>query len=173
MKKFLGLYIIALTIIAYPTVALTENGSNKREIKAIYVSLADHYAGILAFEKYRDEMHYADYVIKKMDSWPELRAYFMSGEADIAFILSPMAIDMFLEKPNFRWVGLMHRDGNALAINGVLGEHVKLHPERLLRKPTNNLSDAWDLKYRQLLSALHISRNDLWSKKNDNFRFSN
>ena len=61
----------------------------KQTIKAIYIPLADHYAGIVAYEKYRDKMQKADYVIKRMKSWPLLRAHFMSGEADLAYIICP------------------------------------------------------------------------------------
>ena len=93
---------------------------NRKTIKAIYIPLADHYPGIVAYEKYRDQMKHADYQIERMKSWPLLRAYFMSGEVDMAYIICPQAMDMFREKPNFRWVSLLHRDGNALALHECL-----------------------------------------------------
>ena len=96
----------------------------KQPIKAIYIPLADHYPGIVAYERYRDSMQRADYRIERMKSWPLLRACFMSGRADVAFIICPQAMDMYRERPDFRWVSLMHRDGNALAINGLLDERV-------------------------------------------------
>ena len=117
----------------------------KKAIKAIYVALADHYAGIVAYEKYRDQMKKADYVIEKIKSWPELRAYFMSGEVDMAYIISPMAMDMFFEKPDFRWVALMHRDGNALAINDLINKHVGLPQNRINRKPDGKVADAYTI----------------------------
>lgn len=33
---------------------------NKQVLNAIYIPLADHYAAIVAFEKYRDEMKHAE-----------------------------------------------------------------------------------------------------------------
>ncbi len=48
----------------------------------------------------------------------------------MAYIISPMAMDMFAQKPDFRWVSLMHRDGNALAINDLLNADVQLPKER-------------------------------------------
>lgn len=60
-------------------------------IKAIYIPLADHYAGIVAYEKYRAEMKAADYTIEQMKNWDLLRAYFRTGEVDLAFIICPMA----------------------------------------------------------------------------------
>lgn len=115
----------------------------RQPIKALYVALADHYAGIVAFEKYRDEMVKADYTIVKMKSWPLLRGYFTSGNADLAYILCPMAMDMFDERPNFRWVSLLHRDGNALAINDLLSSSVDLPQERIKRKPDQRVAAAF------------------------------
>jgi len=77
-----------------------------------------------------------------MKSWPLLRARFMSGEVDVAYIICPMAMDMFDEKPNFRWVSLLHRDGNALAINDLLNQEVNLPPERAKRKPDDKVAQA-------------------------------
>jgi NitT/TauT family transport system substrate-binding protein len=51
-------------------------------------------------------------------------------------------MDMFQEQPNFRWVSLMHRDGNAMAVNDVLAREVALTDERLDRKPTSKLANA-------------------------------
>ncbi len=120
-----------------------QEASTRQPIKAIYIPLADHYAGIVAYEKYSGQMKKADYSIERMKSWPLLRAYFMSGEVDMAYIICPQAMDMFREKPNFRWVSLMHRDGNALAINDLLNARVGLPEERLKRKPDAKVADAF------------------------------
>lgn len=114
----------------------------RQTIKAIYIPLADHYAGIVAYEKYRAQMKKADFQIERMKNWPLLRAYFMSGEVDVAFIICPMAMDMFSKKPNFRWVGLLHRDGNALAINDLLNDEVGLPADRSRRKPDAKVAGA-------------------------------
>ena len=37
--------------------------NEKVSVEAAYIPLADHYAGIVAFEKYRDEMKIADFSI--------------------------------------------------------------------------------------------------------------
>ncbi len=137
MKKvivFLASFIIGITVV---------NAQNKQVIKAIYIPLADHYAGVVAYEKYRDQMKKADYQIERMKSWPLLRAYFMSGEVDMAYIICPLAMDMFAKKPTFRWVSLLHRDGNALAINDLLNAEVKLPKDRLKRKPDEKVANAY------------------------------
>lgn len=116
--------------------------SQKQEIKALYIPLADHYASIVAFERYREQMEHADFKIKKMKSWDLLRAYFQSGEVEMAFVMSPLAMDMFNESPHFKWIGLMHRDGNALAINSLINEQVGLAKERSKRKPDSKVAQA-------------------------------
>ncbi len=48
-------------------------GQEKKVLKAIYIPLADHYAGIVAYENYRDKMNHADYEIERMKSWARRR----------------------------------------------------------------------------------------------------
>lgn len=142
MKK--GFFALAVFFIAYFLIGTTPvTATEKQPIKAIYIPLADHYAGIVAYEKYRGEMEKADYTIERMKSWPLLRAYFMSGEVDMAYIVCPMAMDMFAEKPGFRWVSLLHRDGNALAINDLLNADVNLPGDRKNRKPDEKVAQAY------------------------------
>ncbi len=138
MKKLIKFPVMCLFF-----VMITHIVESQETIKAIYIPLADHYAGIVAYEKYHDEMKLANYQIERMKSWPLLRAYFNSGEVDMAYIICPMAVDMFAENPNFRWVSLMHRDGNALAINDLLNNDVHLHKDRTLRKPDKKVADAF------------------------------
>lgn len=114
----------------------------KQKIHALYIPLADHYAALVAFERYRDQMEHADFQIEQMKNWDYLRAYFQSGEVDMAFVMSPLAMDMFNQKPHFRWIGLMHRDGNALAINDLINQLVQLAPERKDRKPDEKVAIA-------------------------------
>jgi len=121
----------------------------KQTIQALYIPLADHYAALVAYEKYRHKMKYADFMIRKMKNWNLLRAYFQSGEADMAYVMSPLAMDMYSEKPHFRWVGLMHRDGNALAINDLLNAEVQVAALRKDRKPDYKVAAALKKVYQQ------------------------
>ncbi|MEE8057373.1 MAG: ABC transporter substrate-binding protein [Pseudomonadales bacterium] len=119
--------------------------AEKMPVKAAYIPLADHYAGIVAYEKYRDQMKKADYSIKRMKSWPLLRAYFLDGQSDMAYVMSPLAMDMYRENPSFKWVGQMHRDGNALAINDLINKYVNLPSKRVNRKPDAKVAEAYTL----------------------------
>jgi len=114
----------------------------KQSVHALYIPLADHYAALVAYERYRSEMKYADFKITQMKSWNLLRAYFNSGTVDMAYVMSPLAMDMFYENPHFRWIGLIHRDGNALAINEIINAKVNLPALRKERKPDGKVAEA-------------------------------
>lgn len=126
------------------TVSAEEINPSKRiRIKAIGIPLADHYAGIVAFEKYKDQMEYADYQLMLLPGPELVAAYFRSEpDADIAFNVCPMVMDMFAKKQNFKWVSLIHRDGNALTINNLMNEKIKLHHDKSQRKPDARVADA-------------------------------
>lgn len=138
------LIFLLASLVVINTVSASENNKteNKQIIKALYIPLADHYAALVAFERYRKKMIYADFQIEQMKNWDFLRAYFQSGEVDMAFVMSPLAMDMFNKKPHFRWIGLMHRDGNALAINDIINEKVKLPTLRKDRLPDEKVAFA-------------------------------
>jgi len=128
----------------------------KKTIKALYIPLADHYAALVAYERYNKEMIYADFQIQQMKNWDLLRAYFQSGEVDMAYVMSPLAMDMYNEKPHFRWIGLMHRDGNALAINEILKSKINLPKLRAQRKPDNQVSQALRSIYEETGKPIQI-----------------
>ncbi len=133
---------VVITMVFVLTLSASAHTSERKEIKALYIPLADHYASIVAYERYRSEMQYADFQIEQMKNWDLLRAYFQSGDVDMAYVMSPLAMDMFSEKPHFRWIGLMHRDGNALAINDLLNGQVRLASLRRERKPDDKVAKA-------------------------------
>lgn len=114
----------------------------KESVHALYIPLADHYAALVAYERYAKEMKYADFKITQMKNWDLLRAYFQSGRADMAYVMSPMAMDMYSEKQHFKWIGLMHRDGSALAINDLIYKRVELAKNRADRKPDSKVADV-------------------------------
>jgi len=94
-------------------------------------------------------MKYADFKLTQMKNWDLLRAYFRSGEVDMAFVMSPLAMDMFRKKPNFRWIGLMHRDGNALAVNDLIKERINLPKKRINRKPDAQVAKTLKELYKE------------------------
>ncbi len=134
MKLF---YFIGVTIFI-----LSSSLFAKEKVHALYVPLADHYAAIVAYERYGSQMQYADFKIEQMENWDLLRAYFQSGEVDMAYVMSPLAMDMYFENPHFSWVGLMHRDGSALAINDMINESMKASSNSKNRYPDNTVANT-------------------------------
>lgn len=116
--------------------------TQKQIVNALYIPLADHYAALVAYERYHDKMQHADFRIEQMKSWDLLRARFKSDDADMAFVMSPLAMDMYHKDPSFRWIGLMHRDGNALAINDLITNKIQLPKLRADRKPDASIANA-------------------------------
>lgn len=143
--------------------SLTLADSRKQTIKALYIPLADHYAALVAYERYRSKMKYADFQIEQMKNWDLLRAYFQTNEVDMAYVMSPLAMAMYNQKPHFKWIGLMHRDGNALAINDLLNKHVQLLEHRKDRKPDGKVAQALLKAYQQNKVATQIGMPHLLS----------
>ncbi|MEA2029724.1 MAG: ABC transporter substrate-binding protein [Campylobacterota bacterium] len=124
--KNLSLMIFAITFLS----SLAH--SQKVKIKAVGIPLADHYAAIIAYEKYRDSMQKAKFELKILPGPNLVRRYFRSmPDTDIALTVAPMVMDMFAQKPNFRWISLLHRDGNALVVNNMLAKEIKIDDKNL------------------------------------------
>jgi len=112
-------------------------------ITAIGIPLADHYPAIVAYEKYRHLMQTAEFKLKLLPGPRLVRAYFFSEvDADIAFNVCPMVMDMFIQKPIFRWISLIHRDGNALTINKYICDQVDIPMDKRGRLPDDKVADA-------------------------------
>ena len=146
---------IALILLASSSLCVSANNV-KQSIHALYIPLADHYAALVAYERYRDKMIHADFSIEKMGNWDLLRAYFQTGEPDMAFVMSPLAMDMYREQPDFRWIGLMHRDGNALAINDLFNQQVNVPRLRKDRLPTAAIAAVLHQHYETTGQAVQI-----------------
>ncbi|MBC8402051.1 MAG: ABC transporter substrate-binding protein [Candidatus Marinimicrobia bacterium] len=140
----------ALAVTTTTLTGETPSSSSRQTIKAIYIPLADHYAIIVAHEKYRDKMKYAELQIEQFSGPHLIRPRFREGDIDIACTVCPQAMDMFLKKPNFRWISLMHRDGNALAINDLLNAEVQLPDKWIDRKPDDKVANAFVIAKKEL-----------------------
>ena len=160
-NKDLNILFLCSFLLASPLLSSAE--SSPQTIKALYIPLADHYAALVAYERYRKQMRHANFQIQQMKNWDLLRAYFQSGNVDMAFVMSPLAMDMYNEKPHFRWIGLMHRDGNALAINEVLNKEINLPERRVDRKPNKKVADALKKFYQIKQRATEIGMPHLLS----------
>lgn len=155
------IFVKLLTGLLFLTFSL--DAQEKQSVDALYIPLADHYAALVAYERYAKDMKYADFKILQMKSWDLLRARFQSGEVDMAYVMSSLAMDMYSENPHFKWIGLMHRDGNALAINDFINERVHLPPLRKDRKPDSKVANALKEMHEENKKATYISMPHLLS----------
>ena len=143
-QKILWIILLSFSCLCATRTVSAGTVLKKVRIKAIGIPLADHYAAIVAYEKYRHEMKYADFQLLLLPGPKLVRYYFRSEpDADIAFNVCPMVMDMFSERPDFRWISLIHRDGNALAINKLLNRKVHLVGQKNTRKPDSKVADAF------------------------------
>ena len=149
-KNHYFLLTLFLFIVITTPISSFADSPTKQTIKALYIPLADHYAALVAYERYKGQMIYADFQILQMKNWDLLRAYFRSGDVDMAYVMSPLAMDMYSKRPDFKWIGLMHRDGNALAINRLIKDKIDLAGKRINRKPNKQVAVT--------LSELHQKR---------------
>ena len=131
--------------------------ANKHNLHALYIPLADHYAAIVAYERYAQKMRYTNFSIEQMPNWDLLRAKFQSNMADMAYAMAPLAIDMYKQKPHFKWIGLMHRDGNALALNELMYKNIQLAKTRAERKPNKSVALAFKRYYKDRDKATFVA----------------
>jgi len=157
--NFLISHLLKISVFFIMLFSLSVNASEKikkQTIKALYIPLADHYAALVAYDRYRNQMKYADFKIMQMKNWDLLRAYFQEGGADMAFVMSPLAMDMYQEKANFKWIGLMHRDGNAFAVNKFIENEITLSKYRIDRKPMPELATALREIYKKRQQSIQV-----------------
>nr|WP_320016820.1 ABC transporter substrate-binding protein [uncultured Desulfobacter sp.] len=141
MKRYYSTFIIA--VFCFLCVATYSIADDRIPVYAVGIPLADHYAGIIAYEKYRHQMKTASFHLKLLPGPELVRAYFFSEpDVDMAFNVCPMVMDMFSKKPIFRWISLIHRDGNALAINKHLYEQIDLPIDKRSRLPDERIANA-------------------------------
>lgn len=156
-QKALLVILLSLAFLNVTHIVSAETAQEKVRIKAIGIPLADHYAAIVAYEKYRHEMKYADFQLLLLPGPKLVRYYFRSEpDADIAFNVCPMVMDMFSERPDFRWISLIHRDGNALAINKLLNRKVHLAVQKDSRKPDCRVAEAFTAFARESGHPVHV-----------------
>ena len=144
-------------VILFHACTSTADIETKPSINAMYLPIAGHYAGIIAYEKYRKDMKSVSFSIQRVKNWETLKTQFLSGETDMAFTTAPLAIAMFSEKPFFRWVSLLHRNGSALAVNDQFLKTFTLADSRIQRKPTDALAIAIKEYQRQTQKPVPVS----------------
>jgi NitT/TauT family transport system substrate-binding protein len=88
----------------------------KESINVGYLPILDHLPLVVAHANDNEKSMHINVIPKKFKSWSRMVGAFNSGAIDAAFILAPLAIDMYSKKPDLQTILLSHRDGSAITV---------------------------------------------------------
>lgn len=134
----------------------TATASAKDAIVALYLPIIDHYSLLLSHLRYSKQMSNADFSVLQMPGFNELRQKFESGEADIAVLTAPLALDMYASKPMFQTVALAHRNGSALSVNTAFAKQMAIAGGRGDRKPDDEFAKASKISFDKTGNPLNV-----------------
>ena len=95
----------------------------KEELRVGYLPILDHLPLFVSHSRDNDKYELIDVKPRKFKSWGRITGAFNNGSIDAAFILSPLAMDMYNKKKNLKVVLLAHRDGSAITVK--VGSYIK------------------------------------------------
>lgn len=108
MKRYL---ILLGLLLIMPT-----NAVAKATMKVGYLPILDHLTLAVSHERENELFKEVDVEPKMFKKWDELAGAIKAGTIDAAFILSPLAMDMFNSGVDIRTVLLGHRNGSAITV---------------------------------------------------------
>ncbi|HHB92224.1 MAG TPA: ABC transporter substrate-binding protein [Thioploca sp.] len=110
MKKIFINFIVIITISQY------SYAIDKIELQVGYLPILDHLTLLVSHAKDNDSFQHITIKPKIFRSWREIVGALKAGVIDAAFILSPLAMDLFNQGVNIKTVLLAHRDGSAITV---------------------------------------------------------
>ncbi len=110
MKKMLINFIIIMMISQY------SYAIDKVELRVGYLPILDHLTLLVSHAKDNDLFQHVTIKPKMFRSWRGMVGALKAGVIDAAFILSPLAMDLFNQGVNIKTILLAHRDGSAITI---------------------------------------------------------
>ncbi len=110
MIKMIIKCIIIITISQYSYAA------EKVELQVGYLPILDHLALLVSHTKDNNSFQHVTIKPKMFKSWREMVGALKAGVIDAAFILSPLAMDLFNQGVDIKTVLLAHRDGSAITV---------------------------------------------------------
>ena len=108
MKRYL--ILLGLLLI------MSTNVFAKETMKVGYLPILDHLPLVVSHERENELFKEVDVEPKMFKKWDELAGAIKAGAIDAAFILSPLAMDMFNSGVDIRVVLLGHRNGSAITV---------------------------------------------------------
>ncbi|MBE9562928.1 MAG: ABC transporter substrate-binding protein, partial [Proteobacteria bacterium] len=109
MKK-VSLLIVIIMISQYSYAA------NKVELRVGYLPILDHLTLLVSHAKDNDSFKQINITPRMFKAWRSMAGALKAGVIDSAFILSPLAMDLFNQGVNIKTILLAHRDGSAITI---------------------------------------------------------
>jgi NitT/TauT family transport system substrate-binding protein len=110
LTKYFSILVILTLSIGY-TNALT-----KTHLKVGYLPILDHLTLLVSHAKDRCTFQQVEIEPKMFKAWGEMVGALKAGVIDAAFILSPLAMDLFNQGVDIKVILLAHRDGSAITI---------------------------------------------------------
>ncbi len=113
--KLLGT-ILAKSIIIMLMVVQYAYAANKVELRVGYLPILDHLTLLVSHAKDNDSFQHVNVKPKLFKSWRGMVGALKAGVIDAAFILSPLAMDLFNQGVSVKTILLAHRDGSAITV---------------------------------------------------------
>ncbi len=88
----------------------------KLQLKVGYLPILDHLTLLVSHAQDNDKFEYVDVQPKLFKKWNEMAGALKAGAINAAFILSPLAMDLFEQGVDIHVVLLAHRDGSAITV---------------------------------------------------------
>jgi NitT/TauT family transport system substrate-binding protein len=113
MKKFAKSLIIIFFFGILPKHA---NADTVTHLRVGYLPILDHLTLLVSHAKDRCTYEQVEIEPKMFKAWREMVGALKAGVIDAAFILSPLAMDLFNNGVDIKTVLLAHRDGSAITV---------------------------------------------------------
>jgi NitT/TauT family transport system substrate-binding protein len=111
LAKHFTIIILTLNILFVST-----NTIAKTTIKVGYLPILDHLTLLVSHAKDNDSFKRVNIKPKMFKAWREMVGALKAGVIDAAFILSPLAMDLFNNGADIKTILLAHRDGSAITV---------------------------------------------------------
>ncbi len=111
MKKFTKYFATMLLISGMYTNAMAIT-----TIRVGYLPILDHLTLLVSHAQDNDKFQHVEIKPKLFKAWREMVGALKAGVIDAAFILSPLAMDLFNQGVDIKTILLAHRDGSAITI---------------------------------------------------------
>lgn len=113
MNKFTHTLIIILAL-SLPSAHI--NADTVTHLKVGYLPILDHLTLLVSHANERCTYQQVEIEPKMFKAWREMVGAIKAGVIDAAFILSPLAMDLFNNGLNIKTILLAHRDGSAITV---------------------------------------------------------